>query len=549
MLSGLHIRNFALIKSLDQVIKPGFTVVTGETGAGKSILLGALQLALGGRADLKSLALGGEKCVVEADFILDKKKWEQRFISEDWDFLELNTLRREISSSGKSRAFINDSPVRLDDLKRLSEELIDIHSQRNGAFLSDPRFIADFLDSFGNLNSFRESYLSVYKEFKELELRMAKLKDDFGVKFDPSYISFVMEEVDLANFDPTEEEELRAELKLLSGSQDIQILLKEIRQKTEMSSGLNDGITEWVGALDKLNRQSSIFDSVREDAGSIQDLFQSVTHQLELFLEKIEPNPERQFDIEGRLNLIDQLLRKHRVNSLEDLLVLRSNWKVQLDSYDEGNDYRKELEKGLNIIKLKLGKAANKVHEERLKLFSGIEISVKSSLADLNMENTMFSIIYESIVSPESYGMHRYTLLFSANSGQEMQPVEKVASGGESNRLMLALKSLFVQGKDLETILFDEIDSGVSGSTAAKVADMFREMGKYSQVIAITHLPQVGAAGSSHWRVEKNSKNGGTQTDLLTLSKKDRVFEVARLLTGKKITETALAQAKFLLKN
>tara|TARA_B100000767_G_scaffold267470_1_gene286238 strand:- start:180 stop:1829 length:1650 start_codon:yes stop_codon:yes gene_type:complete len=549
MLRSLYIQNFALIETLNQTIEPGFTVVTGETGAGKSILLGALQLALGGRADLKKLALDGRKCIVEAQFILDPKKWEDRFNQEDWDFLEESTLRREISQNGKSRAFINDSPVRLDDLKRLSEELIDIHSQRDTTFFKDPKFIADFLDNYGDLQVSRDSFDSARKEFKKSDADLIKLEENLGNDFDPSYISFVLDEVDSANLYADEEENLREELNTLSGSEDIQILINEIRQKTDASPGLNDDLSHWVSMFESLKQRSKFFDSLREESGAVQDLFQSVMHQLERLSEKIESNPERLSVIEDRLSLIEQLLRKHRVSSLKELLKIRGQWVEKLELYEQQKSMKIKLKEKLDTTKIKLTQAGNILHVKRSNLFLEIENMVKLALGDLNMEKTMFSILSKSLDDPAVYGTFKYSLLFSANADQQMQPVEKVASGGERNRLMLALKSLFVRGKGLETILFDEIDSGVSGSTAAKVAEMFRSMGKYSQVIAITHLPQVAAAGSNHWKVDKYVDRGSSRTGLISLEGKDRVEEVARLLAGKSMSEAALAQAKFLLKN
>ena len=549
MLRSLYIQNFALIESLNQTIEPGFTVVTGETGAGKSILLGALQLALGGRVDLKKLALDGKKCIVEAQFILDPKKWKDRFKQEDWDFIEESTLRREISQNGKSRAFINDSPVRLEDLKRLSEELIDIHSQKDTTFFKNPKFIADFFDNYGNLQASRDSFDLALKEFNNYDLELINLEENLGNGFDPSYISFVLDEVDTANIYANEEDDLREELNILSGSEDIQILINEIRQRTDESPGLNDDLSHWVSMFESLKQRSNFFHSLREESGAVQDLFQSVMHQLERLSEKIESNPERLAAIEDRLSLIEQLLRKHRVGSLNELLTIRDQWLEKLKLYEKQKSMKIRLREKLDVAKIKLIQAGNNLHVKRSNLFSDIEKMVKLALGDLNMEKTMFSILSKPLEVPAIYGAHKYSLLFSANADQQMQPVEKVASGGERNRLMLALKSLFVRGKGLETILFDEIDSGVSGSTAAKVAEMFRNMGKHSQVIAITHLPQVAAAGGNHWRVDKYLDRGNSRTCLINLKGEERVEEVARLLAGKSMSEAALAQAKFLLKN
>jgi DNA repair protein RecN (Recombination protein N) len=549
MLSSLYIQNFALIESLNQTIKPGLTVVTGETGAGKSILLGALQLALGGRVDLKKLALDGKKCVVEAQFQLDPKKWKDRFSQEDWDFMEESTLRREISQNGKSRAFINDSPVKLEDLKRLSEELINIHSQRDTTFFKDPKFIADFFDSYGGLEASRDSFNSALKEFKKSNSDLIELKEKLGNNFDASYTSYVLDEVHSANFYLNEEEELREELNVLSGSEDINVMINEIRQKTDNNPGLNDDLSQWVTMFERLKQRSKFFNSLREESGAVQDLFQSVMQELESLSERIESNPERLSTVEARLSLIEELLRKHRAGSLGELLKMRDQWTEKLELYELQSSLKIKLSERIDSMKTKLIQAGSELHLKRSDLFSEIERKVKEALGDLNMEKTLFSIISEPLDDPAIYGTFKYSLLFSANADQQMQHVEKVASGGERNRLMLALKSLFVRGKGLETILFDEIDSGVSGSTAAKVAEMFTSMGKYSQVIAITHLPQVAAAGSNHWKVDKYLDRGNSRTGLISLEGESRVEEVARLLAGKSMSEAALAQARFLLKN
>jgi len=426
MLKSLYIQNFALIESLNQTIEPGFTVVTGETGAGKSILLGALQLALGGRVDLKKLALDGKKCIVEAQFILDPKKWSDRFEQEDWDFIEESTLRREISQNGKSRAFINDSPVRLEDLKRLSEELIDIHSQKDTTFFKNPKFIADFLDNYGNLQASRDSFDSALKEFKNYDLELIKLEENLGNSFDPSYVSFVLDEVDTANLHLDEEENLREELNTLSGSEDIQILINEIRQKTDDSPGLNDDLSHWVSMFEGLKQRSKFFNSLREESGAVQDLFQSVMHQLERLSEKIESNPERLAAIEDRLSLIEQLLRKHRVGSLVELLTIRDKWLEKLELYEHQKSMKVLLREKLDVAKAKLIQAGNNLHVKRSNLFLEIEKMVKVALGDLNMEKTMFSILSKPLEVPAIYGTHKYSLLFSANADQQMQPLRKL---------------------------------------------------------------------------------------------------------------------------
>ena len=549
MLNGLYIKNFALINSLDQRIEQGFTVLTGETGAGKSILLGALQLALGGRADLKNLTLDGKKCIVEAEFILDPKKWKVFFEKNDWDFSESTTLRREIVPNGKSRAFINDSPVKLEGLRSLSEMLIDVHSQRDSFFLKNPQFIIDFLDSFGDLHAQRDTYETTYNKLNKIKSKLNNLNTLNGEKIDLDYLKFVLGELKSADLKLSEENDLTNELELLSSSEEIQLLFDEIRFMSENENGLDNNLSRWMGCFDKLKQKSNIFSSIRNEASSVQDMYQTTMYNLENWTEKIDANPNRLKEVEERLAFIEQLKLKHRTSSVEGLLDLESLWQDQIEKIENKSRDVKNFQEELLKLETEVINAAELLHQKRSELFSSIEKSVIDSLGTLNMKGTKFIIRTSKLSSPAIYGNYKYSIDFSANSGQSLMPVEKVASGGERNRLFLVLKSLFAKGVGLETIIFDEIDSGVSGETAAKMAEMFSNIGKHSQVIAITHLPQVAAAGSYHWKVQKNTEEGRTSTELKNLDFDERQEEIARLLTGEKVSEAAMAQAKFLLEN
>lgn len=549
MLNGLYIKNFALINSLDQRIEQGFTVLTGETGAGKSILLGALQLALGGRADLKNLTLDGKKCIVEAEFILDPKKWKVFFEKNDWDFSESTTLRREIVPNGKSRAFINDSPVKLEGLRSLSEMLIDVHSQRDSFFLKNPQFIIDFLDSFGDLHAQRDTYETTYNKLNKIKSKLNNLNTLNGEKIDLDYLKFVLGELKSADLKLSEENDLTNELELLSSSEEIQLLFDEIRFMSENENGLDNNLSRWMGCFDKLKQKSNIFSSIRNEASSVQDMYQTTMYNLESLTEKIDANPKRLKEVEERLAFIEQLKLKHRTSSVEGLLDLESLWQDQIEKIENKSRDVKNFQEELFKLETEVIHGAELLHQKRSELFSSIEKSVIDSLSTLNMKGTKFIIRTSKLSSPAIYGNYKYSIDFSANSGQSLMPVEKVASGGERNRLFLVLKSLFAKGVGLETIIFDEIDSGVSGETAAKMAEMFSDIGKHSQVIAITHLPQVAAAGSYHWKVQKNTEEGRTSTELKNLDFDERQEEIARLLTGEKVSEAAMAQAKFLLEN
>jgi len=547
MLSALRIQNFALIDQLDLSVPAGFTVLTGETGAGKSILLGALHLALGGRADVQALALDGEKCVVEADFNLNDT-WKAFFEEEDLDFQPLTTLRREISATGKSRAFINDTPVRLETLKLLSEQLIDIHSQRDTAFLTNPSFFPEFLDEVGGLGEVRSKYQEAWGQFQKAQKELKAAHAAFGADFDPSYAQFLFEELTAANLKAGEEEACQEELRSFTHAEAIQLAYAEARA---LLDGHEHAVVHAIGQLktvmDRLAKHSERFQSLQEEAKLLDEQGQGLLRALEDRADALEADPERQQYLEERLALIDQLQRKHRVQSVAELLDLQVELGQQLDQFSSVEERIQSAESALSASEKTLHLQASAWHEARMAIAPSVLEEAQALLANLNLAHARLDIDVEPLEHPTSRGGHRYHLLFSANPGAAPLPLGKVASGGERNRLMLALKALFARGKGLHTLLFDEIDAGVSGGTAAKVAELFQSMGRHAQVIAITHLPQVAAAGQAHWRVEKGVAAGKTFTGLRTLEQAERIDEVARLLAGEVITDTARAQALSLL--
>lgn len=547
MLCALRIQNFALIHELNIVVEPGFTVLTGETGAGKSILLGALQLALGGRADVQSLALDGEKCVVEADFRLNPDPWAARLESVDLDFSVITTLRREISAAGKSRAFINDTPVRLEVLHEISGQLIDIHSQRDSAFLSQPSFVAEFLDAYAGLDPFVASYQSALQEAKQAERELAELQSSLGASFDPEYTQFILNELQVARLTENEEEDLREELRWLSNMESIQVLYAEARACLEETSGALEQLGLLKTSLDRLARLSDHFEQAKELATSLDQTAQEVLLELEHQADRLELNPQRLSEVEARLGLIDQLQRKHRVGTIRELLELGRVWEEQLERHAEADTYREAAERRMTKSQSEVEEKAKALHEARWKEVPGVLAALHATLTEVNMSEARIDVRPEPLAACTQYGAYRYDLYFTANPGAAPMPVHKVASGGERNRLMLALKALFAQGRGLQTILLDEIDSGVSGGTAARVADLFRRMAKDVQLIAISHLPQVAGAGTHHWRVEKWVEDGQTHTGLTILDAVAREEEIARLLAGEEITDTARAQARSLL--
>ncbi len=547
MLCALRIQNFALIRELDLVIEPGFTVLTGETGAGKSILLGALQLALGGRVDVQALALDGEKCVVEADFRLQADRWAKRLESVDLDFAPVTTLRREISAAGKSRAFINDTPIRLEVLKEISEQLIDIHSQRDSIFLSHPAFVAEFLDAFAGLDQEFFDYRAALMEAKLAERSLADLHAELGAAFDADYTQFIWDELRAARLHTEEEESLREELRWLSNMEALQSAYTEARACMEDASGALERLGHFKSALDRLARLSTHFEAAQDMAYTLDQTAQDALRELEHQGDRLELDPQRLLAVEARLSLIDQLQRKHRVHTIAELLDLMAQWEAQLARHAQADLQRSEAQQRCTRAKDRLQTQAEALHSARWAVAPRVVKALHDSMADINLSEARIEIRPEALPTCTNYGGYRYDLYFTANPGAAPQPVQKVASGGERNRLMLALKALFAQGRGLETILLDEIDAGVSGGTAARVADVFRRMAQDVQLIAISHLPQVAGAGTHHWRVVKWVEAGQTHTGLKVLSPEEREEEVARLLAGEEITATARAQARSLL--
>jgi DNA repair protein RecN (Recombination protein N) len=481
-------------------------------------------------------------------FLLDER-WRDFFNDEDLDFQDLTTLRREISAAGKSRAFINDTPVRLEALKSLSEQLIDIHSQRDTAFLTNPSFFPEFLDEYGGLQDARGAYVSAWNHLQQTEKDLRAAKSAFGSDFDPSYTQFILNELQVARLTENEEEDLREELRWLSNMESIQVLYAEARACLEETSGALEQLGLLKTSLDRLARLSDHFEQAKELATSLDQTAQEVLLELEHQADRLELNPQRLSEVEARLGLIDQLQRKHRVGTIRELLELGRVWEEQLERHAEADTYREAAERRMTKNQSEVEEKAKALHEARWKEVSGVLAALHATLTEVNMSEARIDVRPEPLAACTQYGAYRYDLYFTANPGAAPMPVHKVASGGERNRLMLALKALFAQGRGLQTILLDEIDAGVSGGTAAKVAELFHSMGKHVQVIAITHLPQVAAAGSAHWRVEKSSISGKTTTGMRTLSHDERIEEVARLLAGDVITETARAQALSLLKS
>lgn len=549
MLKALKVKNFALIEALELELEPGFTVITGETGAGKSILLGALSHLLGARADLKALRNKDQKCIIEGDFDLKATQYPALFESLDLDYEALTIIRREILPSGKSRAFVNDSPVRLDQLSALSAHLIDIHSQHDTLLLRDKDYQLELLDAYGGhraeLNNYKELYQNWRSLKDQLNTLLEKQRDEGG---DRDYLQFLFDELEAAKLVPGEQEELEQKLELLEHAGTIE---EKLQDSLRLADGEPLGISELLRQLTHNFSGLSTFDKrlneLFERVNSLQIEFEDLRQEIEAFGSDSNFDPREREQCDQRLSEIISLQKKHQVDSLEGLIGKKEEIELKIVDAESRIAEIEELERSIEQQFEQLEKAAKKLRDRRLACIPDLVKSMQALLADLNLEAAQFEIKLEAEEQFRINGKDRLSLLFSANPGQAVQVLSKVASGGELSRVMLALKALLSRSKSLATIIFDEIDTGVSGETAIKIAQILKEMGQNLQVISISHLAQIASKANQHLKVEKVSSSDSTATHLRILDPFQREQEIARLLSGDAPSEAALANARALL--
>ncbi len=550
MLAKLYVQNYALIKELDVEFENGLTIITGETGAGKSILLGALSLILGNRADTSVLLEKNEKCIVEGTFRIDEYDLAEFFSANELDYEPATILRREINPAGKSRAFINDTPVTLNILKEIGDRLIDIHSQHQTLMLSDNSFQLNVIDSYaGTLklkNSYRKEYFNYRKLGKEFNEKKEQVEKN---KADLEYYKFQLDQLEDAKLIAGEQEDLEKEQELLSHAEEIKMALGNI-------SGLFS--TEGSSVLASLREAKSILAKVKEYLPGGDELLSrtessfielnDLTGEIEKLASTIDANPQRLAMVNDRLDTIYSLIQKHRVGSLEELIRKKDEIKRIVTSIVTGDERMAELEAMLAKEREKLKAVSEDISEKRVGIVTEVETRVTDLLKQLGMPNAKFRIILTRLDDFTSSGTDHGDFLFSANKQVEPENLAKTASGGELSRVMLSLKSLLTMKINLPTIIFDEIDAGVSGEVADKVGQILAGMGKYMQVVNITHLPQVASRGNRHYHVYKDDEGDSTITKVKLLTHEQRIMEVARLLSGSEITDTAIRNAKELLK-
>lgn len=549
MLLSLSVQNYALIEHLEINFSNQFSTITGETGAGKSILLGALSLIMGNRADLSSLKDKEKKCIVEATFKIDKYNLQNLFVENDLDYEEVTIIRREILPSGKSRAFVNDTPTNLNEVQLLAEHLLDIHSQHETRDLEQADYQLSVLDAIANNSKILNQYSSELLTYKKLvkELTELKLESDSNTK-EQDYNLFLFQELEQMQLNVEEQIELETELEELNNVELInENLSKVIAIASEEQIGFIETIKEAKNALSKIASFSKNYSDLFERIQSVLIEIEDLTQTSQFLVEKVVFDPERIAFVSSRLQSIYDLQKKHQVSTIEELLKIQEELSNKVNRTSDLQDLISKTEKDLVLKESELNEIAASIHKNRVEAIPHFVEKAEQILAELGMPNAKFQISLQASNSFFTNGKDEIELLFSANKGTHFGTIKKVASGGEMSRIMLAIKSILADFTKLPTILFDEIDTGVSGEIALKMAEIMKNMSQKRQVFAITHLPQIASKGNQHYKVFKYSEGNTTLSKIVVLSQEERIKEIAEMLSGKDFTESAINHAKTLL--
>lgn len=551
MLKSLFIQNFVLIDSLDIQFEKGFSVITGETGAGKSIILGALSLVLGQRADGKSIKKDADKCVIEAVFDIRQYSLEPFFLSNDLEYdAESCILRRELYASGKSRAFVNDSPVSLAIMKELGTKLIDIHSQHQNLLLGDNRFQLRVVDVMAENEILLILYRKEYSRYQALKKELKELKEKAAqTKQEEDYIRFQLDQLQEAHLSAGEQEELEQEQETLSHAEEIKGTLYKVSQLLDGEEmGGVQLIKEAYSAADSLERYFPRAKEIGERLRTAYIDLNDLVSEIEMLKDDVEFNPERLDFVNERLNTIYSLQQKHHLNTVDELLQLQAQYEQQLNDINSFDEQIADLQRQLDASYRELLQQAAVLSGQRKIASEALAKQLVQMVMPLGMPNVRFHVDITPREEPDSDGMDEVCFLFSANKSGELQPVAQTASGGEISRLMLCIKAMIAGFTALPTIIFDEVDTGVSGDIADKMGNIMHDLGTKMQVFAITHLPQIAAKGQAHYFVYKTDVDDRTVTRIKRLDDDERVREVARMLSGASLTEASLANAKDLLR-
>ena len=551
MLKQLYIKNFTLIDTLDIQLHPGFSVITGETGAGKSIILGAIGLLLGQRADSKTIKQGADKCVIEAHFDLSRYQMETFFTDNDIEYDAQDTIiRRELTAAGKSRAFINDTPVPLSTLKELGEQLVDVHSQHQNLLLQKQDFQLSVVDIIADDAREQEAYRQSFNDYHEAQRQLQELKDSIiQNRQQADFLGFQYNELCDARLAGGEQEELEQRSETMTHAEDIKSALYEADNTLQAEQ--TGVVTSLRNAATALKGISRVFPAATELAERIDTAYielKDIAQEVSSHLEDVDFDPAELDAVNARLDRIYDLQKKYHADSVTELITLRDDIGKKLSAIENSDEALQEMETRCQQLKASCQQQADILTRQRTKAARQIEKEMQQRLVPLGMPNVRFAINIEQTELSRS-GHDRVSFLFSANTSTPLQPVAQVASGGEIARVMLSLKVMISGAVKLPTIIFDEIDTGVSGRVAEQMAQLMQEMGSHDrQVISITHLPQIAAIGTSHYKVAKSETANGTTSTMKELTPDERVNEIAQMLSGSDVTAAAIQNAKELLK-
>ena len=550
MLKHISIRNFALIERVDVDFSTGFSVITGETGHGKSVFLGAISMLLGQRSDAKAIREGADRCVIEGCFDISDFAMQGWFDENDLEYDGECIVRREVMASGRSRAFVNDTPVSVAQLKELGARLVDIHSQHQNLLLGDKNYQLRVLDILSGKNALLENYRKQYDVYQSLNGELKRLREVLeNSRRDEDWLRFQLEELESAAINDGELESLEQEVQELSHAEDIQAALYGV------CSGIDGDENNLLQALresaNALSRVSAHYGAAAELSDRLENCYielKDCCSEIAQRAERVQYSPERLEFVERRLALIYDLMKKHRVESVEALLELAAGFAARLDKIECGDDDIRDLERRIDILGKELAALAGEITEARKASAGYLQTEIVSLLVNLGMPMIRFVVDFAITDGFTPLGCDVVTFLFSANSSSAPQPLCDVASGGEMARVMLALKSLVASGANQPTLIFDEVDTGVSGVLAERMGRMMQQMGCANrQVLSITHLPQVAALGSRHYKVHKEETANGTVTDIVELEQQERVREIAQMMSGEVLTDAAMNAANLLL--
>ena len=551
MLKSLLIKNYALIDNLQIDLNKGFTTITGETGAGKSILLGALSLILGQRADINLLKNKTKKCFVEGIFEINGYQLESFFQNNDLDYNDILIIRREINPNGISRAFINDTPVNLGLLKEIGDKLVDIHSQHQNLILNTFQFQIKVVDAFAQHPEKLNFYKEKYSEHKKLIADFEHIKEKADkARLDFDYYTFQFNQLHNADLKENEQSELETELQILSHTEEIkENLSKVLFSLSDDENNIVVKLKEAENSVSSIQKFFPASENIHKRFVSIIIELKDIVQEIQNLDEKLEFNPEKLNIVKERLDLIYSLEQKHKVSTITELIEIKNQLDKKLNDIQS---YELEIEKFEKLIAQNdhiLNKTASEISQNRGKIIPLIEKNILELLNQLGMPNASFKILLSKSNNLNIYGQDNITFMFSANKNIEIQDIIKVASGGELSRVMLCIKSLIAKSVALPTVIFDEIDTGISGEIGYKMGKIMKKMSENMQIISITHLPQIAAKGQYHYVVYKEDSENVAYTNIRILNDNERITEIAKLLSGRELTETALKNAKELLDN